>query len=193
VAAPASKVIIDGEAFPIPEIVRNAWFHGAFAAISPASSTWRANRSGSRQLRVVRYPRSLARGEQWVYETDEGRKIHEIDSVEADGRITIASRDSSHQTIRGAATSGGFVFTDVEVRSPRRQGAGARLKITDDGRFAIGVNALGEAVSGSAVRGAEPESSCGLISPHGLSIAPFVFVGSWPRHTSPRDYVRLAG
>jgi hypothetical protein len=30
---------------------------------------------------------------------------------------------------------------------------GARLKITDDGRFAIGVNTVGEAVSGSAVRG----------------------------------------
>jgi hypothetical protein len=47
---------------------------------------------------------------------------------------------------------GGFVFMDVEVRSPRRQEAGARLMITEDGRFAIGVNTVAEAVSGSAVR-----------------------------------------
>ena len=151
VAAPASKVIIDGEAFPIPEIVRTPGFT-AHRGYFTREFDMAAIRSGSRQLRVVRYPRSLARGEQWVYETDEGRAIHEIESVEADGRITIASRDSS-QTIHGTVTSGGFVFTDVEVRSPRRQGAGARLKLTDDGRFAIGVNAVGEAVSGSAVRG----------------------------------------
>lgn len=166
IASPASKVAIDGVEYPIPEVVRAGphfvAHHGYFTELFAMA----AIRSGTRELRVVTYPRTLTPGERWGYETNQGRASYEIESVDADGRVTISAIGGpSGETLRGMATAEGLILTAVELRSPRHRDCAASLRLLEDRRFVIGVHGLEVAVAGSvdvlapnevALRPAEP-------------------------------------
>jgi hypothetical protein len=157
IAAPSSSVSIAGIGYPIPEKVRAGPHFIGHDGYFTRRHHMAILRVGKRRLRVLRRPKALAVGEQWMYETQEGLQTYEITTKDEQGHITIASSGYQCETVRGLASASGFVLTEVVLPSARGADDGVWIEFVPEGAFSIRVDAHKNALSGSVLRSAPTE------------------------------------
>ena len=141
-AAPSSAVVIDGKAYAIPELLRAGPHFLALRGYFTQRFHMAAIRSGRRELRIARQPRSFAVGEQWIYEERDEVSVFTIETVEA-GTVTVVPGDRSRETLRGVATADGWMISEITLNSPRHRGGSASLRFTQADRFSIHIDSVG--------------------------------------------------
>jgi hypothetical protein len=147
-AGAASRVSIAGRAYAIPEKLRAGPHVVAHHGYFSRGFHMAALRCGTRKLRLLRCPATLAVGQCWVYETDQGRRSHEIVAKDADGLITIATTDRQPETVRARPSAAGLELIDVRLQSPRDGECGVAIAFAADGTFTIGIDAHRELITG---------------------------------------------
>jgi hypothetical protein len=151
-AAPSSAVSIAGVVCAIAEKMRAGPHFVAHDGYFTRRFHMGALRNGTRSLRIVRQPSSLAAGERWEYESPQGDRAYEIVSRDAAGHLVIASTAGQQETVRALASADGLCLSEVVLHSPRDRSEGVALGFPADDAFALRIDAHGAAISGSAQR-----------------------------------------
>lgn len=162
VAGAASSVHIAGVRYPMPEVFRQGPHFVAHQGFCTQGFHMAAIRNESRSLRVVRQPRSLRPGEQWVYETPSGELVYEIHAKQEDQTLRIVSSARQGETVYAKATPGGLAWSRIVVPPLRTQGEGASISFDPSGAFTIGVDGHGDVLRGTI---SAPDAHSLLLAP----------------------------
>ena len=111
-AGPQTAVFVGGKRFEVPVKIRSGPFV-AHEGYFTEGHTFGAIRAGTISYRLKTRPARMAVGEQWILEGDGRVIIYRIESSNPDGKLRIARKDASGESIEAFATGDGLRITRI--------------------------------------------------------------------------------
>jgi hypothetical protein len=160
-AAPTSRVIVDGVEYRLPERLRTPTFV-ALEGFYTEGHDMGVLRAGEVVLRRLSSPERAEVGARWAFETVDGDRLEYVVCARApDGELTLSKDDGSGETLTAYAAGDQLDLTRVYIPSEPRGAGWLTLSFGPAGRFGLSMNAA-ELVTGQA--GATPLASGAILT-----------------------------
>jgi hypothetical protein len=147
-AGPGTAVFVGGKRFEVPVKIRSGPFV-AHEGYFTEGHTFGAIRAGTISYRLKTRPARMAVGEQWILEGDGRVIIYRIENSNLEGKLRIARKDGSGESIEAFATGDGLRIVRIGKLADVGRRGGLDLAFDEAGHFSLAME--GETiVSGSA-------------------------------------------
>jgi hypothetical protein len=147
-AAPQSRVTIDGRSLHIPPRIEAAGRVIALAGFFTEMHSMAALRSGVVRLELVDMPATFQEGECWVYRSAGELATYRISRVLGTGAIEVTRADTKAEWIRGTIINGKIELIEVRVQHPGDTRHFVSLGFSDD-TFTIDIDGTKGLVTGT--------------------------------------------
>lgn len=134
-AAPETRVEIDGRAFAVPEKLRTASFIAQEGYFTEHHAMG-AFRAGTETLRLVQAPKGLEPGASWLYHAGGEERRYEITAREAGGSLAIERAGPAREVISAREEEKGLALRSILVPADARADGGLMLSF-EENRFAV--------------------------------------------------------
>jgi hypothetical protein len=131
-AAPESRVIIDGRSLHIPPRIEAGGRVIALEGFFTEMHFMAAMRSGVAHLELVDMPAAFHEGECWVYRSADELATYRISRLLNAGAIEVVRADAKAERIRGTLVDGKIELSEVRVQDPADEGNCVVLGFSDD-------------------------------------------------------------
>jgi hypothetical protein len=149
-AAPASRVAIDGVARAMPARVRVG---ARVVALEGYLSEWHcmaALRAGSDSYELIEQPARFEPGARWLLRGANGERAYRIARADADGMLAIVGSGAAPETLAGRIVGERFQLARLGVGDAAGARSEAVLAFDASGGFSIGIDATPGLVTGTA-------------------------------------------
>jgi hypothetical protein len=165
-AAPRSRVLIDGRSLSIPTKIAVGDRAVAMEGYFSEQHHMAAIRSGLQVLELLDRPDGFKVGERWVYRCDGELLTYRISRSSIAGEIEVTRSDSRVEVIRGTLVDGRIELAEVRARHPDHGQHFVALTFAG-GAFAVAIDGSEELVGGTVQASAadDAEASIALV-PH---------------------------
>jgi hypothetical protein len=155
-AAPQSRVTIDGRSLHIPPRIEAAGRVIALAGFFTEMHDMAALRSGVVRLELVETPAAFREGECWIYRSAGELVTYRISRVLSTGAIEVARTDTKAEWIRCTLVNGKIELIEVRVEHPADTQRFVSLGFSD-GAFTIDIDGTTGLITGTVEESAAGE------------------------------------
>ncbi|THD60317.1 hypothetical protein [Phenylobacterium sp.] len=149
-AAPTSRVIVDGVEYRLPEKLSTPAFV-AQEGFYTEGHDMGVLRAGEVALRRLSSPERAEVGARWAFETPDGDRLdYVIDARTPDGELILSKDDGSGETLTAYPAGDQLDLTRVYVPSEPLGAGGLTLSLGPGGRFGLSMDRAADLVTGQA-------------------------------------------
>jgi hypothetical protein len=146
-AGPASKVSIDGIAWPIPVKLRGAAGFVAHHGFFTEAHDMLILRAGTVASTVLEQPGEWKVGTRWTYSRPDGNRSYRITHVTPEGAVRLSGRGDL-ETLHGRRRGDRLELHRIDVLAAGATGRRASLVFEPDGRFHLALDGASGSVDG---------------------------------------------
>jgi hypothetical protein len=147
-AAPASRVAIDGRAWPMPARLRVGGRVVAVEGYLSEPHRMAGLRAGHATYELVEQPARFEPGERWLQRSADGERAYRIARIDAAGALEIIGSPGMPETLSGHIVDGRLCLQRLRVGDAAQEGSAAHLDFAPDNAFSIGIDAATGLVTG---------------------------------------------
>jgi hypothetical protein len=163
-AAPGSRVTIDGRSLQIPARIEAAGRVIALAGFVTEVHHMAALRAGVVRLELLEMPVDFRAGECWTYRSGDEPATYRISRVLTTGAIEVTRADAKTEWIHAMPVNGMLELIEVRVQHPADTRHFVSLNLSD-GAFTIDIDDAKALVSGTVTESADKERSSVALAP----------------------------
>ena len=161
-AAPASRVAIDGRAWPMPARQHVGGRVVAVEGYLSEPHRMTALRAGSTAYEIIERPARFEPGQRWLQRSADGERAYRITRVGAAGAIEIVGSQGAPVTLNGHIVDGRLCLHQLRVGDAAQEGSDAHLAFGPDGAFSIGIEATCGLVTGRFATSEKSAGTCAI-------------------------------
>jgi hypothetical protein len=147
-AGPASKVSIDGIAWPIRVKLRGAAGFVAHHGFFTEAHDMLILRAGSVTSTLLEQPGEWAVGARWIDGRPDGNRSYRITHLTAEGGVRLSGRED-RETLHGQRRGNRLELHRIDVLDANAKGPSASLVFEPDGRFRLALDGASGSVDGA--------------------------------------------